>query len=212
MLSSRSVEKLHPMEPASTPTDAQAVARGERFELGRNWTRFLAGWTTGRIDGACKSLRRMLGVQTLASATFLDVGSGSGLFSLAAMRLGAARVVSFDHDPHSVACGRELSATISRRRTNWSIEQGDVLDDRYLERLGSFDVVYSFGVLAPDGQAVGRARQRGLPGRAQRLAVHRRPSRPGLEVGGVAEGQQLYNSGVIGRMVVLFGPSCRSSG
>jgi len=33
---------------------------------------------------------------------FLDVGSGSGLFSLAARRLGA-KVLSFDYDAESVA-------------------------------------------------------------------------------------------------------------
>jgi len=133
-------------------THAQDIERGERFEFGRNWTRFLRVLDDERIDEACKSLRRMLGMQTLAKRTFLDVGSGSGLFSLAAMRLGAARVVSFDHDAHSVACGIELKRRYFPAADNWTIEQGNVLDDGYLQRLGSFDIVYSFGVLHQTGK------------------------------------------------------------
>jgi len=139
------------MEPASTTTHAQDIERGERFEFGRNWTRFLQVLDDERIDEACKSLRRMLGIESLARRTFLDVGSGSGLFSLAAMKLGAERVFSFDFDPHSVACTLELKRRYFPGASNWTIEQGSVLDDNYLEHLGLFEVVYSWGVLHHTG-------------------------------------------------------------
>ena len=86
---------------------AEEVARGERFEFGENWSRFLEGVRDEQIITAESSLKRMLEIDSLAGLSFLDIGSGSGLFSLAARRLGA-RVHSFDYDPQSVACAAEL--------------------------------------------------------------------------------------------------------
>lgn len=130
------------------------MAAGQRFEFGKNWARFLEGLTDERIARAEASLVRMLGPDAFAERSFLDLGSGSGLFSLAARRLGA-RVCSIDFDPNSVACALEL-----RRRyfandlssdTKWRIEEGSALDPDFLQSLGRFDVVYSWGVLHHTG-------------------------------------------------------------
>ena len=86
---------------------ALEVTRGERFEFGKNWSNFLRVVDEEKIEQAVASLRRLLGVEALSGSTFLDIGSGSGLFSLAAHRLGA-RVRSFDYDTHSVACTTEM--------------------------------------------------------------------------------------------------------
>jgi 2-polyprenyl-6-hydroxyphenyl methylase/3-demethylubiquinone-9 3-methyltransferase len=83
------------------------VAAGERFEFGKNWARFLTSLNEDRIVEAQRSLEDMLEAGSLAGMTFLDIGSGSGLFSLAARRM-KARVHSFDYDPESVNCTREL--------------------------------------------------------------------------------------------------------
>ena len=80
----------------------------ERFEFGRNWLSFLGSLTEERIAQAEDSLRDMLGSDAVKGKSFLDVGSGSGLFSLAAMRLGASKVHSFDYDEQSVECTKEL--------------------------------------------------------------------------------------------------------
>lgn len=126
------------------------IRKGERFEFGANWTRFLRLLDEERIQRAESSLKGMLGVDTLKDQRLLDVGSGSGLFSLAARRLGA-RVVSFDYDPKSVACTRELRSRYFPGDALWVVEEGSVLDALFVERLGLFDIVYSWGVLHHTG-------------------------------------------------------------
>ena len=130
---------------------AAEVAQGERFEFGKNWSQFLALLNEERIRRAEESLREMLEVESLAGRSFLDIGSGSGLFSLAARRLGA-RVHSFDYDPQSVACARELKRRFFEGDTGWQIEEGSALDEQYVRALGLFDVVYSWGVLHHTGE------------------------------------------------------------
>ena len=86
---------------------ATEIRDGQRFEFGKNWQRFLKTLSEKKIALAEQSLRESLNIDRLTGKLFLDVGSGSGLFSLAARRLGAT-VRSFDFDPHSVACTSEL--------------------------------------------------------------------------------------------------------
>ena len=78
----------------------------ERLEFGENWSRFLSILDNERILAAEASLGQMLKCEKLVGKSFLDVGSGSGLFSLAAQRLGM-RVHSSDYDRRSVACTNE---------------------------------------------------------------------------------------------------------
>lgn len=136
--------------PASEPSSTD-TAGADRFQFGANWRRFLATVSEDRITAAMHSLSRVLGAEGLRDRTFLDIGSGSGLFSLAAVRLGA-RVCSFDFDADSVACALELRRREGTDAARWRIEQGSVLDASYLQSLGQFDVVYSWGVLHHTGQ------------------------------------------------------------
>jgi 2-polyprenyl-6-hydroxyphenyl methylase/3-demethylubiquinone-9 3-methyltransferase len=126
------------------------VTAGRRFSFGRNWASFLKRLNQARIAEAEKNLIEFLGEKSLDGRSFLDVGSGSGLSSLAARRLGAM-VTSFDYDGESVACTEELRRRYLPDDPSWIIEQGSVLDTEYLAGLGQFDIVYSWGVLHHTG-------------------------------------------------------------
>lgn len=130
--------------------DPTAEAKARRFGFGRNWNAFLSVLNEERIRRAEESLRQMLGVENLKGRIFLDIGSGSGLFSLAAIRLGA-QVQAFDYDEFSVGCGLQLRRAYGIDEARWHVEQASVLDLDYLDRLGTFDVVYSWGVLHHTG-------------------------------------------------------------
>ena len=130
---------------------ADEVLRGGRFEFGANWARYLSNVDDRRLNFARSSLTAMLEVKDLVGKHFLDIGSGSGLFSLAARTLGAT-VRSFDYDPASVACTGELKRRYFDGDEQWTVEHGSVLDTQYLSSLGTFDIVYSWGVLHHTGQ------------------------------------------------------------
>lgn len=121
------------------------------FSFGQNWKRFLAAIDEERISVAETSLTEFLGLDNLQGKSFLDIGCGSGLFSLAAMRLGAARVVSFDIDVFSVDCCKYLRKHEGDPE-QWEIHTGSVLDEEFLSQLGRFDIVYSWGVLHHTGK------------------------------------------------------------
>lgn len=121
-----------------------------RFAFGRNWKSFLATLDDRRINEARRRLCESLGRGDLHGVRALDVGSGSGLSSLVMHQLGA-EVVSFDYDTDSVACTEELRKRYAPDATNWQIVRGSALNASFMEGLGQFDLVYSWGVLHHTG-------------------------------------------------------------
>jgi len=128
----------------------QEVENKKRFEFGKNWESFLKKLDDDRIKNAEKNLKDMLQVNDLSGKSFLDIGCGSGLSSLAAKNLGA-KVLSFDFDESSVSCTKFLKDKYYKNDPDWHIEEGSALDEAYINSLNKFDIVYSWGVLHHTG-------------------------------------------------------------
>jgi SAM-dependent methyltransferase len=153
-----------------------------RFGFGDNWLDFARDLDAEQIVEAEKSLGALLGRDNLAGASFVDVGSGSGLFSLAARRLGA-RVHSFDYDADSVRCAERLRELHRPGDRDWTVARGSVLDRDYLRTLGTFDIVYTWGVLHHTGAmhaAIEAAATLAAPGGLFAFALYRRTPLCGL--------------------------------
>jgi 2-polyprenyl-3-methyl-5-hydroxy-6-metoxy-1,4-benzoquinol methylase len=121
----------------------------ERFRFGKNWTEFARSVTAAHLDRARLALAELVGTDDLSGKTFLDVGCGSGIHSLAAHNMGAA-VIAFDFDRDSVSTAIQLRDA-HVLEDPYPVITGSILDTAFLSGLGRFDVVYAWGVLHPTG-------------------------------------------------------------
>lgn len=125
------------------------------FSFGKNWKNYAKhALNPARIEEARKSLLEYLPAEEYAGKTFLDIGCGSGVFSLNAVRLGCRKVVSFDVDPHSVATTELIKKRYlppASKDIEWKIFTGSILDPKIRELAGTADIVYSWGVLHHTG-------------------------------------------------------------
>lgn len=122
-----------------------------RFGFGKNWKNYISrNFSEERINITQKHLLNFLALDNLKGLHFLDIGCGSGLHSLAALRGGAAKVVSFDFDPDSVTTSLRLKE-YAGNPNHWEVKQGSILDDAFVNQLEPADIVYSWGVLHHTG-------------------------------------------------------------
>ena len=123
------------------------------FAFGENWQDFSSLITDERIGQAETALNRLLGEGNLRGKTFLDIGCGSGLHSLAALRLGAARVLACDIDPASTNTTRAVLRAHSPSPAFEVVERS--IFDLAPAEVGQFECVYSWGVLHHTGNMMG---------------------------------------------------------
>lgn len=116
----------------------------KRFGFGANWLKFQRAVGPEQIAAAQQSLGEMFSNTSFSGRTFLDAGCGSGLFSVAASRLGAM-VTCFDFDEQSVQSTRELCSRTLGTEAPAPV-RGDLVDRHWMRGLGRFDFVYCWGV------------------------------------------------------------------
>ena len=138
-------------------TDLTSAAT--HFKFGRNWESYAQLIDADAIEKAEAGLMRLFGPSDVKGRSFIDIGSGSGLHCLAAIRLGAASVTAVDIDADSV---RTTQAVLDRYapHSNSHVAQESVFD-LDSTTLGRFDIVYSWGVLHHTGDMRRAIRQAG---------------------------------------------------
>jgi SAM-dependent methyltransferase len=123
----------------------------KRFDFGSNWQAFSDRLIDRhRLDVAVRSLQSLLEKDTLNGLSFLDVGCGSGLFSIAAYQLRASTVTGIDVNPNCIAVS-DLNRDRLVPGAPISFVQASVLNPETLDAFGVFDVVYAWGSLHHTG-------------------------------------------------------------
>jgi 2-polyprenyl-6-hydroxyphenyl methylase/3-demethylubiquinone-9 3-methyltransferase len=121
------------------------------FSFGKNWKDYLKTVSKEEIDKAKYDIEEWLGTNFVSGKTVIDVGSGSGIHSLAFYLLGAKTICSFDFDKYSVEATKILWEKEGKPK-NWIVSQGSILDKQFLKSFGQdFDIVYSWGALHHTG-------------------------------------------------------------
>ncbi|BFU93734.1 MAG: SAM-dependent methyltransferase [Nitrospira sp.] len=118
------------------------------FRFGENWRAYAEKVDEAAIEEAVHGLRRLAGSE-MSGKRILDIGCGSGLHALAALRLGAVEIQGIDLDPNSVAAAQAVLTRYASQRP-WKMEQKSIFEMNPAQ-CGTFDMVYSWGVLHHTG-------------------------------------------------------------
>ena len=156
-------------------SDHNLLKAESHFAFGKNWLDYAAKIDEARIAQAVADLQRLSGRERFDGLSFLDIGCGSGLHALAAIRMGAARVVGVDIDADSVAASRGTLARFAPE-PNARFDVVSVFD-MTPQTHGGFDLVYSWGVLHHTGdmrRALTVAASLVQPGGMFMVALYRR--------------------------------------
>ncbi|MDD5439677.1 MAG: 50S ribosomal protein L11 methyltransferase [Candidatus Omnitrophica bacterium] len=126
---------------------------GATFGFGENWEAFSKAIGKDNFAEAERSLAEL--IPDIAGKSFLDIGCGSGLFSIAAARLGASPVLGIDRDPLCIKVSRENLKRFAGGHITSSPDTVTFKVGSILEWPGDqvrYDIVYSWGVLHHTGR------------------------------------------------------------
>lgn len=118
------------------------------FNFGKNWKNYSERLNQEDFNEAQKSLINLLGIEDLKDKSFIDIGCGSGIFSIAAKKIGANRVLGIDILPSCIECSRNNALKFNEKDIDF--RQFSILDPK-IKGLGKFDVVYTWGSLHHTG-------------------------------------------------------------
>lgn len=127
-----------------------------KFNFGINWFHYVKNVVNEQIVFQAKdSLLQYIDEEYYNKQTFIDVGCGSGIFSLGAIFLGCKKVISFDCDKKSVETTLMLKKKFEYlipQNVEWEIFYGNILDRQLVNKLKNLgDIVYCWGVLHHTG-------------------------------------------------------------
>lgn len=118
------------------------------FSFWKNWTKFLELLDENKINSAKQCLVDFIWWENkIKDKTIVDFWCWSWLMSLCFVLLWAKHVLSIDVDDYSVSCAKNLKSKYNIDDTKWTIKTWSVLDDKFIDSLWHFDIVYSWWVI-----------------------------------------------------------------
>lgn len=120
------------------------------FSFGKNWYNFIKTVDDESVRLAEKELLHWFDISDIQNKEIIDIGCGSGIHSFAFFKHHPQKLISFDYDEYSIK-STEFFHKKAGNPANWILMQGSILDDSFINQLGKFDIVYSWGVLHHTG-------------------------------------------------------------
>lgn len=168
------------MEPRKNIKDSECFDVKTHYSFGENWANYAQHLDQEHINQAVSNLSRLISSDKIKGKRFLDIGCGSGLHSLAAIKMGAGSLTAVDFDLDSVSTTRSVLERHAPEKSHYTVHHANILaPERTPELLlkNSYDIVYSWGVLHHTGDqwtAIRNAASFVAPGGVFIIAIYKK--------------------------------------